>query len=258
MGLGKHARMFQKELQHTLQIEKIFHAHLSMTAVPQFTYKKLRVYGIACNNKYALLNLKGNHAIVNALFNKKDCVHMYNNVYDILDTLHAHQYIHCDVKPENIVVFDQEAKYRIIDWQKLQHVKANHGNQSYHCSKRTGSPVSFFMEFGSIDYAVTVVANTNMHEYQVLSKQNVFLQKYHTVMEMFKHEFKTHTKEYVYNKWKYNMDLFNFGMTILFILYKNNIHHKELEHIGYQLLSAQHITTIPRLKQGRNNSNVVA
>lgn len=257
MGFGKHAYMFQKELQNTITIEKIFNEHLEMTTIPQFSYKTLRVYGIACNNKYALLSLKGNHAIVNALFTKKECIHMYNNIYDILHMLHSHQHIHCDVKPENIVVFDQEYKYRLIDWQKVQHVKQYTNEQRYHCSKRTGSPVSFFMEFGSIDFAVTAVANANMHEYQVLAKNSTFVKKYQTVMDIFRHEFKTHTKEYMYTKWKYNMDLFNFGMTVLFILYKNNIQHKELEHIGYQLLTAQHITHVSKLKNGRNNGHII-
>lgn len=243
MSFNKHAKTFEKELYNTRVIHHIFKHNFDMTSLPMFRYKNNLVYGMSCDNKYALLSLKGNYSIVNAVFDDNMVRELYKNLYTVINILHHHEYQHMDIKPENIVHFDKDIKYRLIDWQKLCKAHVYEYGYKYHGSTRTGSPVSFFLEYGDPRQATTAVEMANKQEYQLLSRNKRFLIKYRRVMKMFQNEFRTmNSIEDVFAKWKYNIDLFGLGMTMLYVLHRNKIKDVHMENIGYRLLTARHIT----------------
>lgn len=236
---------FKVELSNLRLLRDIYKGNEDMIALPTLRYKNNVVYGICCNNNHMILNKKGNYSIVHSVFSKDTLRVLFQNLYTSLHVLHNKQFIHRDVKPENIVHFDGGYKYRLVDWQKMVSVAEYDPSISYHGSSRTGSPIGFFFSAKKHD-ALYFVEKSDMHEFQVLRQHVKFMKHYHAAISLFQDVFKQ-TKisiHDVFHQWRYNIDLFSMGITILYIMYNNNIKDNVVEKLAYRLLTAKSTSDI--------------
>jgi len=243
-----HKKTFQEELRNLFTINIIYINRRQYTSLPCLTYKKQTIYAISVANNYTIINLRGNYNIDASLFDVCMLRELYTDIRNSFIILHSNEYIHRDVKPENIVYFDKKPCFRLIDWQKLCKVSSYNSKYLYHGSKKTGSPVSFFLEGNSsANHAIHVISESNLHIYDALSTNPVFQKRYKDIMKMFHKEFTTTTKEQIFKKWKFNIDLFGFGMSLLYVMHMNHIQDNYIENIAYNLLSSRHILHTPSL-----------
>lgn len=170
---------------------------------------------------------EGDNSLVNQFSNKTELIPIYMNIYneliDILNTIHQHGYIHNDIKPSNILIKQVNGVYIpiLIDFGLIDSVIDISGDQAYYAGTRCYSSIyqHFGMQFTPIDDYINLVYTwmkviTSINKGNNLPWDITFIRQ-----DKKKHEF------YAYEKWMYTKEYSsdNFFDKVLRYLY--NLQH---------------------------------
>ncbi len=261
---------FYKEYTGLLDVAKIYKGHENMTALPKLQFKKSVLYGISIYNglfsrtTYIVFNEKGECDLSKCVMSKKDIITMINDIGESLQVLHGHNCIHGDLKPANIMRFAKPTRrsYRLIDWGKLKRVKEFDASFDYYGSERTGSPIAFYfshyarMTPGSQSgFATSRLVKSAKDEINMLSNDNGFLELYHNTMEQFATVLDGNSTDIdIFSTWRFNIDLFGWGMTIFCLMHRSNVTCPMMHQFAKDLLTGKNIKDfMPRIKSFRSN-----
>ena len=152
---GSNAKNFNNELNGYRELIEIFKNDVSKytTIKKGFTYKNKDVYGISFNNNYYIFLEKCYKTLDNIDFTEKTLKKCVKEIIEILDIINANNYIHNDIKPDNIILCKK--RFKIIDWESSNYIKdqantfinSKNGNLVYnHPVKfyRIGVPYAFY------------------------------------------------------------------------------------------------------------------
>lgn len=149
--------------------------------------------------------------------------------YDILASIHVLQTSnrgHFDIKPDNIMMCGTGRKFKLIDWD-LSH-EFNDFKDRHYGSKAFSSPLSWHIsKYGPISFAVgsfgrNIWPKSEQKEIFNHPEMRERLQT-HVIPVYQKIVDSATSKEHVYAEYKFTFDLYNLGMTLLFLVIKNNL-----------------------------------
>ncbi len=152
---GSNSKNFNNELQGYRELMEIFKNDVSKytTIKKGFTYKNKDIYGISFHNNYYIFLEKCYKTLDNIDFTEKSLKKCVKDIIEILDIMNGNNYIHNDIKPDNIILCKK--RFKIIDWESSNYIKdqtstfinSKNGNLVYnHPVKfyRIGVPYTFY------------------------------------------------------------------------------------------------------------------
>lgn len=154
-------------------------------------------------------------------------------IQDSLSILHKQDYYHGDVKAKNIMTCgDQDITYKLIDWGRLRSIKTFDPDYGYGGSTQAGSPLGFYFlqrKYRNPFALQTTLAYLDTSAYKELRRYEAFSkdywprikQSFSDLMDQAKKN--SWTDKMLFDAFKYTLDTFNFGLTILFLVLKNNL-----------------------------------
>ena len=182
--------------------------------------------------------------------------------------LHGKDYYHGDVKLQNMMYCPQKnskvtspqskVSYKLIDWGRLRSVKDFDPGYFYGGSKQCGSPLGFYFLFrnqtkGTVGYQRAIDLSFALFEGKLPKnpvKSPLFLefpQEFKLIWSDIKKSFRTLIESYkqddsffsrgresdteIFNDYKFTLDLYNFGLVMLYLVYKHNL--KQSKYIPF-------------------------
>jgi serine/threonine protein kinase len=171
--------------------------------------------------------------------------------------LHGKDYYHGDVKLQNMMYCpkkDTKITYKLIDWGRLRSVKDFDKGYFYGGSKQCGSPLGFYYLFrnqtkGTVGYQRAIDLSFALFEGKLPKnpiKSPLFLEfpdKFIPLWTDIKKSFRLLIESYkqddsffsrgrdsdvmIFNDYKFTLDLYNFGLVILYLVYKHNLNQSK-------------------------------
>lgn len=255
---------FNKEYAGLLDIAKVYRGNENMTALPKLRFKNSVLYGISIYNglfsrtTYIVFNEKGACDLSKCAMSRKDIVAMIADIGESLHVLHGRNFIHGDLKPANVMRFATSTPYRLIDWGKSKCVRDFDASFDYYGSERTGSPISFYFSryarlsvgTGRSGFATSRLEKVAKDEIRMLSGDEEFREMYRSAMEQFAGVLGGSDADAdVFRAWRFNIDLFGLGMTILFLMRRSNVACPTMRLLARDLLTGRNIKDfMPRVR----------
>jgi serine/threonine protein kinase len=185
------------------------------------------------------------------------------NYLESFKILHSKEYYHGDVKPQNMMYCSLEktdVKYKLIDWGRMYNVHVFDPLYYYGGSKQMGCPLGFYFMFRNIsrqqigvpmgsniavqmtfdliegNLPLNPIKNPLLIEDKYKSKFKPLWKKIKLSFEkmisfytkdgnLLTNSIKNDTK--IFNKYRFTMDLYNLGLTCLYLMYKHNIENEK-------------------------------
>lgn len=185
------------------------------------------------------------------------------NYLDSFKILHSKEYYHGDVKPQNMMYCSLEktdVKYKLIDWGRMYNVHKFDPLYYYGGSKQMGCPLGFYFMFRNISRQqmgipmgsnIAVQFTFDLIEGKLplnpiknpLLIEDKYKIKFQSLWNKIKKSFEEmiyfYTKDEnlfsdglkndskIFNKYRFTMDLYNLGLTCLYLMYKHNINNEK-------------------------------
>jgi len=120
---GSSDKNFKNEIDGYKKLMSIFKDNISKytTVKKGFTYNKIDIYGIIFNNNYYVFLEKCFKTLENIQFTNKTLNKCLKDIMETLDILNANDYIHNDIKPDNIILCKN--RFKLIDWESSNYIK---------------------------------------------------------------------------------------------------------------------------------------
>lgn len=114
---------FNDELQGYKNLIQIFKGNVSKytTIKNGFIYKRKKIYGIIIGKTYYVFMEKCFKTIEKIDFTEKTLKKCTNQIIEILNILNANDYIHNDIKADNIILCRK--RFKLIDWETSNFIK---------------------------------------------------------------------------------------------------------------------------------------
>ena len=217
---GTNKQNFLKELSGYKNLIKIFNKDISKytTVKKGFTYKNKDIYGISFNNNYYIFLEKCFKTLENIQFTPKLLNKCIKDIFEVLQILNKKQYIHNDIKPDNIILCKN--RFKLIDWENSNYIK----DQSYLITKNGNLVFNHPIKFYRIN--VTYFGYKFIYDHEILTYSYLFNKKMPIVIaEQVEKSFNKVVEVYNKNKDYYLklIDLYSFAITIIYIAEINGI-----------------------------------
>ncbi len=177
---GSNYKNFNNELNGYRNIIRIFGKDVNKytTVNTIFSYNNTKIYGIIFNDNYYIFLERCYSTLQDINFTQKNYNKCYKEIIETLDILNKYNYIHNDIKPDNIIYCNN--RFKLIDWESSNDIK---NQSSSFINTKNGSlvfnhPIKFY------NIGVPLYIYRYLYEYEVLTysfiKNKKVLQKYHT------------------------------------------------------------------------------
>lgn len=116
-------KRFNSEFEGYKKLISIFKHDISKytTIRKGLEYKKKDIYGIFFNGNYYIFIEKCYKTIDNIKFTQRSLNKCFRDIMEILDILKKNNYIHNDIKPDNIILCNK--RFKLIDWESSNLIK---------------------------------------------------------------------------------------------------------------------------------------
>jgi len=166
--------------------------------------------------------------------------------------------MYCPQKNSKVTSPQSKVSYKLIDWGRLRSVKDFDPGYFYGGSKQCGSPLGFYFLFrnqtkGTVGYQRAIDLSFALFEGKLPKnpvKSPLFLefpQEFKLIWSDIKKSFRTLIESYkqddsffsrgresdteIFNDYKFTLDLYNFGLVMLYLVYKHNL--KQSKYIPF-------------------------
>lgn len=216
-------KRFNNELDGYKQLISMFGKDISKytTVKRGFEYNKKDIYGILFNKTYYIFIEKCYKTIDNIKFTQKSLNKCVNDITEVLDILKKNNYIHNDIKPDNIIYCNK--RFKLIDWessnltkdQTSTFINSKNGNFTFN------HPIKFY-KIGLPYFFYRFIYDTEIQTYPYITdlKSPVIITEmvYNSFNEVLK-RYKNSPKDYYLKL----ADYYSFAISIIYIAEKNNI-----------------------------------
>ena len=122
--LIKSKESFNRELKCICILENIYKSDLiKYTTYSKSEFNNFSYYGCKIDNKYVIISNKCAYSLENAVFTPKKLDQFIKDTLESLVILQKANYMHKDLKLQNIVYCKETNKYKIIDWEQMIYLK---------------------------------------------------------------------------------------------------------------------------------------
>jgi serine/threonine protein kinase len=108
-SIKKLSMIYKKKFSYYTSLTPIFTYHFN-----DITNKKMDIYGISYGYYYYIFQEKCHKTIDNIDFTQEEFNKFINDIYESLLILQQNNFLHNDIKPDNIIYCNN--KYKLIDW----------------------------------------------------------------------------------------------------------------------------------------------
>lgn len=246
-------KSFNNELNGYKQLLQIFKNDIEKytTVKAGFTFNKKKIYGINFDDNYYIFLERCYDVIEDIKFTQKTFDKCTDNLIEALNILNAHDYIHNDLKPNNIILCKD--RFKIIDWessnkinkQSVSIINTKNGNLVHNYPlKFYNLGIYLFMynyiynlELGTYDYLkgttkhkqVFKIINENFSEVLKKSQELSLIEPKGTSLKSSKNV-KSMTYEEVKEDKNYFMklyDYYSFAVTMIYLAEKNKLKYNK-------------------------------
>jgi serine/threonine protein kinase len=251
-GTKKHN--FNNELNGYKNLIKIFKDKIyeHTTIKHGFIFNGRKIYGIIFNNDYYIFLEKCYNILEDIKFTQKTLDKCTNEIMTTLNILNGNNYIHNDIKPNNIILCKN--RFKIIDWESSNYIKdqastfidTKNGNLVYnHPLKFYNIGVAYFiyqyiydLDFVNYKYLTNIKKPIEIKE-KIEESFNTLLNKYNNLKNIKgKGESIINNTKYIKsitfneipeNKYYYLKlyDYYSFALTIIYLAEINNLKYNK-------------------------------
>jgi len=224
---GSNEKHFKNELDGYKQLISIFGKDISKytTVKRGFEYNNKDIYGISFNDNYYIFLEKCYKTLENIQFTPKTLHKCVKEIIEMLDIMRTHNYIHNDIKPDNIILCKN--RFKLIDWESSNFIKnqastfinSKNGNLVFnHPIKfyRIGVPYSFYR----------YIYDAEMHTYDYLTDLNsptvitdLVYDSFNQVVDRYNKKGSSKDKDFYLKM----ADYYSFALVVIYMAEKNKI-----------------------------------
>jgi len=192
------------------------------TIKPMFNYNNIDIYALSYKKNYFIFQEKCFNTIDNINFTQTEFNKMIKDISDSLELLQNNNFLHNDLKADNIIFCNN--KYKIIDWDKSYHLNnifkslfirgnyyLNHPYKFYN----KGIPLFFY------NFLNSIFKKIDYKKIRWMLKLKAF-----NIME---EKIKKSINDFIHNPPKKSInryyDNFSFALLIIFLAEKNNLNY---------------------------------
>ena len=226
---------FYNELESVNNLIKIYKKDLKKyTTVMPLVYKGQIFYGIEIdydqsikkNTDYILFYKRCKTTVDQIRMNDKMFRKFIKQILPSLIKLQENNFIHYDIKPDNIVICDDG--FKLIDWD-ISHSFNWHKTHRYSGTPMYSSPISFY-----INKIPKLIAKNLLYYYNVYKGHIKWVQskQFSELYDRIKNDFDKllelgYNRKTLYNLYHIKFDLFNFGLVLSNLIFINKLNfHK--------------------------------
>ena len=216
-------KRFNNELEGYKQLISMFGKDISKytTVKRGFEYNKKDIYGILFNKTYYIVIEKCYKTIDNIKFTQKSLNKCVNDITEVLDILKKNNYIHNDIKPDNIIYCNK--RFKLIDWESSNLIK---NQTSTFINSKNGNftfnhPIKFY-KIGLPYFFYRYIYDAEIQTYPYIAE----LKSPVIITEMVYNSFNDVLKRYKNSPKDYYLklaDYYSFAISIIYMAEKNNI-----------------------------------
>ena len=220
--MGNAKLNFKNEMKSIKRLFKIYGDNISTyTAIkPIFKYNNIDIYAISYSNRFYIFQEKCFKTIDKIDFTQKEFNKMINYIYESLLILQKNNFMHNDIKADNIIYCKK--KYKLIDWELA------YSNKTKYKSFFKGSGGNFLFnhpyKFYKLGIPLFIYNFFNYIFKQIDYKSNCWiykLQSYKIINDKIKDSL-----DFLINNNKRKLDnyydMYSFALLIIFLAEKNN------------------------------------
>lgn len=219
---GSSKKNFNNELEGYKKLIKIFNKDISKytTIKKGFTYNNQDIYAIIFNNNYYVFLEKCFKTLDNIEFDEKLLNKCIKDILEILNILFKNNYIHNDIKPDNIIMCKN--RFKLIDWESSNYIKeqANTFINTKNGNLVFNHPIKFYR------IGVPYVIYKYIYDIELISYKYLYHKKTpQYISNEIEKTFSNVVEKYKENKNFYLKlaDYFSFATTIIYMAEKNKI-----------------------------------
>jgi serine/threonine protein kinase len=231
---GSKKHNFNNELMGYKKLINIFKEKINKytTIKSGFIYKDRKIYGLIFNGDYYIFLEKCFQTLDYIKFTQPQLNKCTKHIKETLDILRDHNYIHNDIKPNNIILCKN--RFKIIDWEASGEIKkqpksvfsTRNGNFAYNYPLKLynlGVPFAVYTLIYNIELKVYKYKNKDL-EKLVLPKQihKKIFNSFHLVLEHYKKIKKTDKNYYVKL-----YDYYSFALTMIYLAEINKLSYNK-------------------------------
>jgi serine/threonine protein kinase len=219
--MGNAKLNFNNEMKSIKRLFKIYGDNISTyTAIkPIFKYNNIDIYAISYSNYFYIFQEKCFKTIDKINFTQKEFNKMIDDIYESLLILQENNFMHNDIKADNIIYCDN--KYKLIDWELA------YSNKTRYKSFFKGSGGNFLFnhpyKFYNLGIPLFVYHFFNYIFKKIDYKSNSWIYKLKSYKKL-NEKIKDSVDYLINNKKNLNnyYDMYSFALLIIFLAEKNN------------------------------------
>lgn len=213
---------FNNEMKSIKRLFKILGDKIEeYTAIkPIFKYNNIKIYALSYSNRFYIFQEKCFKTIDKIDFSQKEFNKMINDIYESLLILQKNNFMHNDIKADNIIYCHN--KYKLIDWELAYSVK--HRYKSFFKGSGGNFLFNHPYKFYKLGIPLFIYNFFNYIFKKIDNKSNSWIYKLKS-FEIMNNKIKE-SVNYLINKNNKNLniyyDLFSFALLIIYLAEKNN------------------------------------
>lgn len=218
-------KRFNNELDGYKQLMSIFGNDISKytTIKKVFQYDGVDIYGLVFNNNYYIFIEKCHKTIDNIKFTQKTFNKLVSDIMETLDILNKNNYIHNDIKPDNIILCDD--RFKLIDWESSNLIE---NQTSTFINSKNGNfvfnhPIKFY-KIGVPFFFYRYIYNAEIQTYPYIKKLKSPLKIAESVYNSFDKvvdKYNQNPKDFYLKK----SDYYSFAISVIYMAEKNNLNY---------------------------------
>ena len=223
--IGIDKRSFIEEIKNMETVYKIFGDQTEkQTTLTKLNYLNFNMIGAHIifedeTSTFSTFTSKCNSDLQHTKINPNRLNKLIVNGLETLESMQKKDFVHCDIKPDNIIYCKKENKFKLIDWGISNFIKPNvrlSGNTP------CGFPISFYIGGMPAIIAIRLIYYSNWKRFPEFFKSAIFQDLYKMIQKEFNEAIKL-SKKTLLTKYGKKIDVFAFGMTLAYLIHKNNL-----------------------------------
>lgn len=226
--VGVDSFAFKDELNGMHTIYKIFGKHTekytTLTSLKLFGFNFVGAVITFKDNSqmHVTFSAKCDSDLENTTFTDESIMQLSKDILSTLNIMQRHDFLHCDLKPDNMIYCSKTNKYKIIDWglSKVADPSTySPGTWDFSSpfSQYLGRSIPAFM-------CMNIIYYSTLYRMKHWAESSIFKELFHKIQKDFDAILQSNqSKEELFNKYKHKLDVYNFGISLAYLIHKNKL-----------------------------------